>query len=431
MNKVYKSILSVSAAAIVAGVTLTPAMVSAWGDSNNGRANYTIAEINEGKLGDTITFNSISDGKIGNEKNFVGAKVAGANVDTWNADTINVKDGETYTIRLYVHNNSPKGTEAVAEGVRANFSLPTTVAKSHTIIGYLNSTNANPGTYWDEVTLNSDSDFYLEYVDGSAKYTNAKMGTVSLPNEVITSGATLGYDSLNGKIPGCFEYSGVVTIDVKVHNSVAAKLQKFVRLKGTKEWGEVVEAKVGDEVEYRIEYKNLLAEEVKDVMIRDILPNNVEYVQNSTYFYKAGLSDWVLLDQNTLTTTGINVGSYLPNGDAYVRFTGKVVDKSLSCGSNQLVNWANVTVRNSEVYKDDASVMVTKDDETCKAKEEDKPEVVVTTTSSTSTPKVDTAVETPSTIVNTGAGTIATGAIGAGSVVTTLGYYIASRKKLM
>ncbi|MBQ3433184.1 hypothetical protein IJG22_02710, partial [Candidatus Saccharibacteria bacterium] len=226
MNKVYKSILSVSAAAIVAGVTLTPAMVSAWGDSNNGRASYTIAEINAGKLGDTITFNSISDGKINDEKNFVGAKVAGANVDTWNADTINVKDGETYTIRLYVHNNNPKGTEAVAEGVRANFSLPTTVAKSHTIIGYLNSTNANPGTYWDEVTLNSDSDFYLEYVDGSAKYTNAKMGTVSLPNEVITSGATLGYDSLNGKIPGCYEYDGVVTIDVKVHNSVTAYLSK-------------------------------------------------------------------------------------------------------------------------------------------------------------------------------------------------------------
>ena len=38
--------------------------------------------------------------------------------------------------------------------------------------------------------------------------------------------------------------------------------------------------------------------------------------------------------------------------------------------------------------------------------------------------------ETPSVIVNTGAGTIVTGAIGAGSVVTALGYYIASRKKL-
>ena len=50
MNKVYKSILSVSAAAIVAGATLTPALVNAWGDSDNGRRSYTIAEIDEGKL---------------------------------------------------------------------------------------------------------------------------------------------------------------------------------------------------------------------------------------------------------------------------------------------------------------------------------------------------------------------------------------------
>lgn len=416
MNKIYKSILSVSAAAIVAGVTLTPAAVQAWGDSANGRASYTIAEINEGKLGDTITFNSISDGKIGNEKNFVGAKVAGANVDTWNADTINVKDGETYTIRLYVHNNSPKGTEAVAEGVRANFSLPTTVAKSQTVIGYLNSSNANPGTYWDEVTLNSDEYFYLEYVDGSAKYTNAKMGTVALPNEVITSGATLGYDSLNGKIPGCYEYDGVVTIDVKVHNSVTAYMSKTVRLKGETEWKEAVEAKIGDEVEYKIVYKNLLANTVENVMIRDVLPTNVEYVPGTTYLYNYYYQNGTLLDSDNLTTTGINIGSYQPKGNAEVWFTGKVVDKTLACGSNQLVNWASSTV-NSVVTKDDASVMVTKTGETCETK----------TTSSTK-PVVD---GTPTTIVNTGAGAIATGAIGAGSVVTALGYYIASRKKLM
>ncbi|MBQ2660576.1 DUF11 domain-containing protein [Candidatus Saccharibacteria bacterium] len=416
MSNIYKTILSVSAAAIVAGVTLTPAMVNAWGDSNNGRASYTIAEINEGKLGNTITFNSISDGKIGNEKNFVGAKVAGAKVDTWNADTINVKDGETYTIRLYVHNNNPKGVEAVAEGVKANFSLPTTVAKSHTIIGYLNSTNANPGTYWDEVTLTSNDNFYLEYVDGSAKYTNAKMGTVALPNEVVTSGATLGYDALNGRIPGCYEFDGVVTIDVKVHNSVSAKVAKTVRLKGTKEWGEVVNAKVGDEVEYQIEFVNLLADQVNNVMIRDVLPTNVEYVQNSTYLYNAQYQNGTLLSDNTLTTTGINIGSYSAKGNAYVRFTGKVVDKSLACGSNQLVNWASSTV-NGTVTKDDASVMVNKDDASC--------------TTVNPTPSVDNPVETPTTIVNTGAGTIVTGAIGAGAVVTTLGYYIASRKKLM
>ncbi len=39
-----------------------------WGDSDNGRPSYTIDQINTGVLGDVITFNSISDGKIGDEK---------------------------------------------------------------------------------------------------------------------------------------------------------------------------------------------------------------------------------------------------------------------------------------------------------------------------------------------------------------------------
>ena len=432
MSKVFKSLLSVSAAITIAFASLTPLIVNAWGDSDNGRPSYTIEDINSGKLGDKITFNSISDGKIGDEKNFVGAKVAGTNPATWNNDTINVKSGETYTIRLYVHNNNPKGLEKIAEGVKASFSIPraSVFAKSHTITGYLDSSNASPARYWDEVTLTADENIYLEYVDGSARYTNAKIGTVKLPNEVITSGATLGYDKLDGKIPGCFEYDGVVTIDVKVHSAFAAELKKVVRIKGATgadSWAESVSANVGDEVEYQIKYTNLLSETVNDVMIRDILPTNVEYVPNSTYLRNTNYPNWVQLkdDDRTVVTTGINIGSYFAGGDAYVRFTGKVVDKSLSCGKNQLVNWANVTVSGSSikdaVYKDDASVITEK---TCDVPDPDP------NPDPTPTPDPDP-TPTPKEFPDTGAGSIATGVIGAGSVVTMLGYYIASRKKLM
>ena len=280
----------------------------------------------------------------------------------------------------------------------------------------MDSSNATPTRYWDEVTLKSNDNFYLEYVDGSAKYSNGKMGTVSLPNDVIISGAMLGYDKLDGRIPGCYDYDGEVTIQVKVHTSVSAKLSKKVRIKGTKTWSESVEAKVGDEVEYQIEYVNLLADTVKDVMVRDILPTNVEYVKDSTYLYNSNHQNGIKLSENTLTTTGINIGDHAAKANSYIRFTGKVVDKSLACGSNQLVNWANSTV-DGKVTKDDASVMVTK---TCDTP--DEPGEPIPDNPSN---------ETPSTIVSTGAGTIATGAVGVGSVVTMLGYYIASRKKLM
>ncbi|MDO4612016.1 MAG: hypothetical protein Q4B29_00940 [Candidatus Saccharibacteria bacterium] len=418
MNKVYKTILSVTAAAIVAGATITPTLVNAWGDSNNGRPSYTISQIEEGKLGDTITFNSISNGKIGDEKNFVGAKVGSSSSNVWNADEIQVKDGETYTVRLYVHNNSPKGLEAVAKDVTAQISLPTTVGKTQTIIGYLNSSNAAPTRYWDEVKFVSSEDFYVEYVKGSAKYTNAKMGTVALSDNVIIGGAKLGYDSLNGEIPGCFEYDGVVTIEVKAHKSVSAKLAKTVRIKGSGDkFAESVEAKVGDEVEFQIEYVNLLGSKVDDVMIRDVLPTNMEYVADSTYLYNSNYQSGVLLKDNTVTTSGINIGSYNAKGNAYVRFTAKVVDNDLKCeSSNQLVNWASATV-SGRVVKDDASVMV---------------EGGICEEGETPTPTPETTPgETPGTIVRTGAGEIAGTVLGAGSLTTALGYYIASRKKLM
>ncbi len=404
MNKVYKTILSVAAAAIVGGATLVPANVLAWGDSAGGRTVYTIEQINEGALGDTITFNSITNGKIGDERNFVGAKLSGTT--SVKDNEISVEDGKTYTVRLYVHNNSPLGVDKTAENVTVNFALPTTVGKSHTVVGYINASNAMPNRYWDEVKFVSDDNFYLEYVDGSARYTNAKLGTVALPNEVITSGAKIGYSGLDGKIPGCFAYDGEVTIEVTVHKAASAKLSKTVRLKGTKEWKESVDAKIGDEVEYQIEYKNLTSETVSNVMIRDILPKNMEYVKDSTYLYNANYQSGVQVVENTVTTTGINIGSYTMNGNAYVRFTAKVINKTLACGDNQLVNWANVTVNSEVAGKDDASVMVNRVCETPEPAPEPEPELPVT-----------------------GATDIVAGALGAGSIVTMLGYAIASRKK--
>ena len=409
MNKFAKSVMAVSAAAIVATASLTPAFVSAWGDSNNGRRSYTIAEINAGKLGNKITFNSISDGKIGDEKNFVGAKLTNGNASVYNANEINVEDGQTYTIRLYVHNNNAQGTKAVAKDVSVNFSLPTAVAKEQTVIGYLNSSNADPTRYWDEVTLKSSDDFYMEYVNGSAKYTNTQ-GTFALSDTIINDNVKIGYKSMNGEIPGCFEYDGEVTIQVKVHKSVTAKLAKTVRIKGSgANFTETVDAKVGDEVEFQIEYVNLLQDQVKDVMIRDVLPTNMQYVENSTYLYNSNHKEGLLLTENTVTTSGLNIGSYNSKGNAYVRFTAKVIDKTLACGKNQLVNWASSTV-SSKVTKDDASVMVAK---TC---EKEDP-----------TPKKDEG--TPTSIVSTGPEGIVIGALGAGGLTTLVGYTIVSRRK--
>ena len=417
--KISTSILGVAGALTAISFAAAPSQVNAWGDNTaNGRPSYTIDDINAGKLGDKIVFNSISNSKIGDEKNFVaatynanfcpqGAECAMRYVEPeWHADNIKVEDGKVYTIRLYVHNNSPKGMDAIAKDVKTTFSLPTTVAKSHNIVGYIDSSNADITRYWDEVTFTSDKDFYIEYVKGSAKYENAK-GVVTLSDNVILEGgAKIGYENLNGEIPGCYEYDGVVTIDVKVVNALSTKVKQQVRVKGTSEWADTTDAKVGDEVEYNIYFQNNSNEQVNNVMIRDVLPSNVEYVKGSTKIYSTIYPNWAKIDSDDITTSGINIGSYKAKGDAHVRFTVKVVNKNLTgCGAiDQLVNWASSTV-NGEVAKDNTVVRVKEG--TCI----EKP-----------TPK-------PDKLPDTGASDILPVALGAGAVTTALAYFIASRKK--
>lgn len=151
----------------------------------------------------------------------------------------------------------------------------------------------------------------------------------------------------------------------KANNAAAPEplssvLSLTVRLKGDKVWNEDVQANIGDEVEYLIEYRNLLDQTVEDVMIRDVLPTNAEYVEGTTILYNSNHPDGVSLNDNTtVSTTGINIGSYDPKANAYVRFMVRIVDKTLADGDNQLINWASSTV-NGKVVKDDASVFVSK-----------------------------------------------------------------------
>ena len=226
----------------LAGVAAIPAIVSAWGDSDGGRQTYSLQQVNEGALGNKITFNSISikdtdydwykettgndlpAGTITEEVNYVGARVddgknnGAANV--WNGNEIEVHNGETYLIRLYVHNNNPGGYDAVAENTKVSFNIPSDSDTTIRVNGYIESSNASPAEYVDYVDFKSDQAFHLEYVYGSALLENNGIGAnggVKLSDDIVKSksgGVLIGYDALNGKVPGCYEYANYITIKV-------------------------------------------------------------------------------------------------------------------------------------------------------------------------------------------------------------------------
>lgn len=212
-----------------------------WGDSFGGRAEYTAQEVRDGRLGNKITFNSIKDGVIGHEFNFVAARKNYQNPtpenNEWYANEIQVEEGETYRVRLYVHNNSPLGMRAVAEDVSVKLltSDPVHVLTNDlsldgfdssngyhgvSVHGFIDSSNAEPSSYWDGVKFVSNRPFKLKYVPGTALLENNGIGSSQkgayILNDAIATekGVPIGYDAINGNIPGCDQYSAYVSIVV-------------------------------------------------------------------------------------------------------------------------------------------------------------------------------------------------------------------------
>jgi hypothetical protein len=181
---------------------------------------YTLDQVNAGALGDEIVFNSISDSVIGDEKNFVGARLDDGNhgaKNVWNGNVLEVTPGNTYLIRLYGHNNSPLGYGAVAKGVNAQFIVPTGAGRSVVVHGLLRSDNADPQEYWDGVVLTCDTRFHLEVVEGSPLIeNNGAVGGSTLPMQVVNGWTRIGYDDLDGNIPGCYQYAFYLSIKVRV-----------------------------------------------------------------------------------------------------------------------------------------------------------------------------------------------------------------------
>lgn len=447
MNKVLKSTLGVAAAAAIVGANVVASVNTlAYGD-NSGRAGYrqeyTTQQINDGALGkkgesnQKIVLNSITDNPYGNEFNFVAARVDDGSANGVNnklsGNTIAAEDGKTYWISMYVHNNNPNGTEAIAKGVTVNYTVPGNTANKVTVGGVVKSSNAYPTEYWDTVDFTSTHAFHLEYVAGSGILQNNGIGARStttiegktykgakLSDAIVSNGVLIGYDSLNGEVPGCYTYANWVGIKVKVvYDDVVTPsftVDKKVRAAGTKDkFVEEMEAKVGDKVQYQIDFHNTGSETVKNVTVKDVLPNNAKLVSGSIKLYNSSNPNGLVRSDAELST-GINMGTYEKDSHGYLRFTVEIVDKSLACGKNRLMNWGLVGVAGTTV-KDNADVLVTKE---CKD----------TPTDNNQTTEDSGNVATVSTLPSTGPAAIATSVIGAGSVVTTAGYYVASRKKL-
>lgn len=382
-----------------------------------------------------VVFNSfINTPDYGDERAFFDGKNAAVTQPGGFQDSIAIEPGDEYLLRIYVHNNGNQDLNGpnldgptVAENARVRVFLPTATASNLRSIGYISADNARPGVVSDTVDFTSDQPVALEYVDGSATFkNNVTPNGRPLDGEALLSedGVQLGYQQLNGSLPGCFAYDGFVSLRVK---AVAPELEfkKLVRLDGDSEWKDSVKAMPGDEVEWLLSYQNTGDGQIDNVTLRDQLPPHVALVPGTVSLTDAKRPNGLeLTDGELFTSGGVNVGSYTAGSNGYIRFDTKI---KASDDFDDCVT----TIRNTAWAKaddipesvDQAEVIVTRTD----CDEEVPPETPPETPPAEQPPRE----EVPVVIAATGPAETALGLFASGGLGIAIRSWLGSRRKLL
>lgn len=428
--------------AVALCAVLVPAALFAWGPD---RPTFTVEH-----PASYVTFNSITNNpQHGDERNFVQIKESTASNSTY-GENVTLQPGKDYDVFVFYHNNAASNLNDAAhdyKGIAKNafmrVQMPATVKAGDKarITAFVGASNANPGQVWDEAYGSAAGNYALRYVPGSATiYSNGAVNGSKLPDALYTSGTPLGYDKLDGTLPGCNQYAGYVIFKVHV-DQPNFEIQKQVSKAGENKYTEQVTALPGEEVEYKIQYKNTGTTDQNNVMVKDKLPAGVSYVAGSTQIATSATNGQWKATNDGITAGGLNIGSYHAGGNAYLKFKAKVTDNDSlkACGVNTLVNTATADTANGS-KSDTASVVVSK---TCTTPEQVK--VCDQTTGKIITvtkedqgkykPVGDKACQpttptTPTELPHTGASDSIIALIGAGSLVAAIGYYITSRRAL-
>ncbi len=356
LQRVPKRLLPMGVA--VAAIVI-PAAVMAWGPD---RPTYTMAQ-----PADHVTFDSITDNsEVGDERNFLTIKDATNTAAGGWQDSVTAQPGHEYWVRIYVHNDAASNLNLKATNVRTKVNVPTTTGKSVQLAGFISADNAAPQEIWDSATLTSTSDFNVAYEAGTARLSNNVFGQTGalLSDDIVTStGAPLGYDKLDGVIPGCMQYSGYVTFKVKVQGpqSTTFTASKMVSKHGANQWTKSYAAQPGETVDYLIQYKNTGTTQQNNVVIKDQLPAGESYIAGTSILGNSLTPTGAKISDNVTTASGVNIGSYAAGANGWVIFSAKVADNDAlpTCGPNTLVNKATAET-DSGSQSDTADVTATK-----------------------------------------------------------------------
>ncbi len=336
----------------------TFASASAWGPE---RTTFTID-----KPATYPTFNSITDNpSIGDERDFV--RVGEINADvTQLKNEIEIVPGRQYLVYVYFHNNASTTFNdkahnysgvALRTRMSSAFSTVLTLSEKGKISATITADNSNPGSVWDEAYMSTKTDkVFMRYVRGSARiYNDWETSGSTMPSSLFTAeGTLLGLNTLNGVIPGCEEYHGVVSYVLQAEE-LGGSIEKTVSKDGAN-FGESINLAPNEEATYKLTIRNTGDVALTNATVKDVLPAGLSLVPGSVQLYANESTTPVPLSDN-IFDTGYNLGTIGTGNTAYITYKVKA-GPDFDCKGTELTNKATLT------YDSDNSKGETKEDET-------------------------------------------------------------------
>lgn len=315
---------------------------------------------NGGRCGsmDGPVFNSfINTPSYGDERAFFDGRRSDKPTNTNADDIVDVNKGsKEVVLRTYVHNNantSINKTNGVAKNAKVRVTLPTATEQVLRARSYISADNA--ALVEDTVDLLGTEKFKVQYIPGSAKLMRGA-STYALSDSIVTTGAHIGDKTMNGELPGCFEYAALVEIRVKVivQENPELQLTKEVKVKGTDGWKKEVTTKPGTRVQWRLGTKNISNYTLNKVNVRDVLPAHLTVVPGSVRLIDAN-QDTVQNDA-PLFGGGLGLGTYPSGGIRYIIFDTTTQGDFSEC-SVRLRNYAYAKSQQTPTEDQDSSVV--------------------------------------------------------------------------
>lgn len=104
-------------------------------------------------------------------------------------------------------------------------------------------------------------------------------------------------------------------------------------------WKENIKLEEGQQIEFLVEYKNISKYDQQNVLISDILPENVKYIQGTAKMHNDKNANGIEINSDELfSEKGIDIGDYKPEANTFINFAVEVIDINLIDGMRTLTN---------------------------------------------------------------------------------------------